>query len=112
ALVTLILAANDVRGQGPVSGQVSIVERSGESSEDLGNTVIYLEPPAVAKQKLQTTKEAIALQSRQFSPHVRVVTQGSKIEFPNQDPFSHNVFSKATQGPFDTDTYGRGKTKD
>src|SRR5205823_1926091 len=37
---------------------------------------------------------------------------GSKIEFPNQDPFNHNVFSKAPQGPFDTESYGRGKTRD
>ena len=43
---------------------------------------------------------------------MRVVTEGSKIEFPNQDPFNHNVFSKASQGPFDTDSYGKGKTKD
>jgi plastocyanin len=112
ALVALMLATNDLQSQGPVSGQVSIIERPGESTEDLGNTVIYLEAPPAMRPKLQPTKETIALQSRQFSPHVRVVPQGSKIEFSNQDPFSHNVFSKATQGPFDTDTYGRGKTKD
>jgi plastocyanin len=107
-----MVATNDLRSQGPVSGQISIIERPGESTEDLGNTVIYLEVPPAMRPKVQGAKETIALQSRQFSPHVRVVTQGSKVEFPNQDPFSHNVFSKATQGPFDTDTYGRGKTKD
>ncbi len=112
ALVALMVARNDLQGQGPVSGQVSIIERPGESTEDLGNTVIYLEAPPAMRPKLQPANETIALQSRQFSPRVRVIPQGSKIEFPNQDPFSHNVFSKATQGPFDTDTYGRGKTKD
>lgn len=112
ALVALMVATNDLRGQGPVSGQVSIVERPGEQTEDLGNTVIYLDVPASMRPKLQPDKQTIALQSRQFSPRVRVVPEGSKIEFPNQDPFSHNVFSKASQGPFDTDTYGRGKTKD
>lgn len=111
-LIALMLATNDLRSQGPVSGQVSIIERPGESTEDLGNTVIYLDLPAAMKPKLQPSKETIALQSRQFSPRVRVVPQGTRIEFPNQDPFSHNVFSKATQGAFDTDTYGRGKTKD
>jgi plastocyanin len=94
-----------------VSGQVSIIERPGEHTEDLGNTVIYLELPAGQRVKLSPTHEQMALQSRQFAPHVRVVAQGSKIEFANQDPFSHNVFSKATQGPFDTDVFGRGKKK-
>jgi plastocyanin len=107
----IIVASNLARGQGPVSGQVSIIERPGESTEDLGNTVIYLDPTTATRPKIESVTDRIALQSRQFSPHVRIVPQGSKIEFPNQDPFSHNVFSKAAQGPFDTDVFGRGKTK-
>ena len=96
-----------------VSGQVSILERAGETTEDLGNVVVFLEPavtPARAP-KLTPTNTVIALQSRQFSPRVRVVTEGSKIEFPNQDPFNHNAFSKFNGG-FDTGVYGRGKTKE
>ena len=111
ALAGLMIAASESRGQGSVSGQVSIMERPGELTEDLGNTVIYLDVPSAMRAKVDATTDRIALQSRQFSPHVRVVSQGSKIEFPNQDPFSHNVFSKAAQGPFDTDVFGRGKTK-
>jgi plastocyanin len=110
-LVALMVAIPSARGQGPVSGQISIVERPGEQSEDLGNAVIYLELPAGVKAKTSPVNETMALQARQFAPHVRVVPQGSKIEFGNQDPFSHNVFSKATQGPFDTDVFGRGKKK-
>jgi plastocyanin len=111
AFVTLMVAQTAANGQGPVSGQVSIVERPGEQTEDLGNTVIYLEPSVALKTKVQPTNESMALQARQFSPQVRIVPQGSKIEFSNQDPFSHNVFTKATQGPFDTDVFGRGKKK-
>ena len=96
-----------------VSGQVSILERPGETTEDLGNVVVFLEPAAVPVRtpKLTPTNTVIALQSRQFSPRVRVVTEGSKIEFPNQDPFNHNAFSKFNGG-FDTGVYGRGKTKE
>ena len=97
--------------QGPVSGQVSIVERPGEQTEDLGNAVVYLELPAGQKAKLAPVNDQMALQARQFAPHIRIVPPGSKVEFVNQDPFSHNVFSKATQGPFDTDVFGRGKKK-
>lgn len=106
------IAATALRAQGAVSGQVALQERPGESTEDLTNAVVYLEPVGGARPKLQTTNTSIALQARQFAPRVRVVTEGSKIEFPNQDPFNHNVFSKASQGPFDTDSYGKGKTKD
>lgn len=96
-----------------VSGQVVIQERQGEVTEDVQNVVVFLEPLGTSTRplKVATVNASIALQSRQFSPRVRVVTEGSKIQFPNQDPFSHNVFSKANGG-FDTGVYGRGKTKD
>lgn len=97
-----------------VSGQVTLVERPGETTEDLGNAVVFLEPAAAASSRarsLTPTNTVIALQSRQFSPRVRVVLEGSKVEFPNQDPFSHNVFSKVNGG-FDTGVYGRGKMRD
>jgi hypothetical protein len=110
-LTALIAAVSAAGGQGPVSGQVSIIERPGEQTEDLGNAVVYLDLPAGMKAKPAPTNEAILLQSRQFASHVRIVPQGSKVEFSNQDPFSHNVFSRAAQGPFDTDVFGRGKKK-
>ncbi|MGH7616996.1 MAG: hypothetical protein ACREPM_07195 [Gemmatimonadaceae bacterium] len=106
------IAARGLSAQGNVSGQVVITERPGEVTEDVNNAVVYLEPAAGTKVKLQAATTSIALQARQFAPRVRIVTEGSKIEFPNQDPFNHNVFSKASQGPFDTDSYGKGKTKD
>jgi plastocyanin len=100
-----------------VSGRVIILERRGEVTEDLQNVVVFLEPVGATSRVRQAgasapvTNSVIALQSRQFSPRVRVVTAGSRIEFPNQDPFSHNVFSKMNGG-FDTGTFGRGKVKD
>jgi plastocyanin len=98
--------------QGAVSGQVVIQERPGEVTEDIANAVVYLEPAGGVKARLAPTNTSITLQSRQFAPRVRVVTEGSKIEFPNQDPFNHNAFSKAAQGPFDTESFGKGKTRD
>src|SRR3954470_22129953 len=109
-LGALMLATASARGQGPVSGQVSIQERPGEQTEDLGNTVIYLDAPA-SKVKAQPINESFSIQGRNILPHVRIVPAGSKLEFVNQDPFSHNVFTKATQGPFDTDVFGRNKKK-
>jgi plastocyanin len=101
--------------QGTVSGQVSLQERPGETTTDLSNTVVYLEPigapPSSGLRRMKETTEQMAMQSRQFSPRVRVVRVGSKIEFPNQDPFSHNIFSNAPGASFDLGLYGRGGNK-
>ena len=114
ALASAVLAGT-VRAQNTtaVRGQVTILERPGETTEDLGNVVVYLEPTgATARPRpVAPINSVINLQSRQFRPRVSVVTEGSRIDFPNQDPFSHNVFSKANGG-FDTNVYGRGKTRE
>jgi hypothetical protein len=39
------------------------------------------------------------------------VAAGRTVAFPNRDPFSHNVFSNADQGPFDLGLYRRGATR-
>ena len=110
--VCLAVLASTLQGQGSVSGQVAILERPGEVSEDLANVVVFLEPVTAGKTKTPApTTTTIALEKRQFSPRVRVIVEGSKVEFPNQDPWNHNVFSK-TNGGFDTGVFGRGKTKD
>lgn len=112
AAALVAVFASTLRGQGPVSGQVVILERPGEVSEDLANVVVFLEPLVVSRGKGPApTTTTVALEKRQFSPRVRVVVEGSKVEFPNQDPWNHNVFSKVNGG-FDTGVYGRGKSKD
>ena len=105
----LICLAPAATAQGAVSGQVSLLERPGESSEDLADVVVWLDPASGARSKLAPSPMTVQLQGRQFSPRVRAVTEGSRIDFPNQDSFSHNVFSKAQDGAFDTGVYGRGK---
>lgn len=110
--VVLMVLARTVSAQGTVSGQVSLLERPGEQSEDLADVIVWLEPAAGAHVRTSPTTTTIQLQGRQFSPRVRVVSQGSKVEFPNTDSFSHNVFSKAPDGAFDTGVYARGRTKD
>lgn len=109
--VSLAVFASTLQGQGRVTGQISILERPGEVSEDLANAVVFLDPVTAKSKAPAPTNTTIALEKRQFSPRVRVIVEGSRIEFPNQDPWNHNVFSK-TNGGFDTGVYGRGKTKD
>ena len=110
-LVVLLVPA--LAAQGAVSGQVNLLERDGEQPDDLADVIVWLEPAGNTRggRTLPATA-TIQLQGRQFSPRVRAVTEGSKVEFPNQDSFSHNVFSKTPDGAFDTGVFPRGRTRD
>ena len=97
--------------QGAVSGQVSIIERPGTRTTDLADAVVWLEPRSGGPNPAHSRAQ-IVMESREFVPRVRVVSTGSSVGFPNQDPFRHNVFSKSGPGEFDLGLYGRGDTKD
>ena len=101
-----------VAAQGAVTGQVSIAERPGARTTDLADAVVWLEPKGGGGTSASRSRAQIVMESREFVPHVRVVCVGSAVGFPNQDPFRHNVFSKAGPSEFDLGLYGRGDTKD
>ena len=48
---------------------------------------------------------------KQFTPHLLVVPTGSSVEFPNLDPFYHNVFSLFNGKRFDLGLYEAGSTR-
>jgi plastocyanin len=54
---------------------------------------------------------AIDMRQKTFIPHVRVVEAGGMVEYPNKDPFSHNVFSTTPGGAFDLGLYPRGESR-
>ena len=49
--------------------------------------------------------------NKQFIPHLLVVPTGSSVEFPNQDPFFHNVFSLFNGKRFDLGLYEPGTSR-
>lgn len=50
--------------------------------------------------------------NKSFEPHLLVVPVGSVVEFPNRDPFFHNVFSLFEGKRFDLGLYEAGSTRD
>lgn len=91
-----------------VSGRVQVTDAGGRQAQDLGNAVVFLEgrgPRAAA------TRIDMALDARQFRPRVVVVPVGTTVQFPNLDPFNHNVFSLNEPNAFDLGLYGRGETE-
>lgn len=111
----MALSAVGAEGQGNVSGELAIIEGPGAERADLRSAVVYLEAPIRVIRALAvpaTLREAtIAMTRREFVPHVRVVLAGGTVTFPNQDPFSHNVFSNADPAPFDLGLYRRGMSR-
>ena len=100
--------------QGSVSGQVALVERKGADRGDLTQAVVWLEAPgrgSVPAADAGLRSGTIAMRGREFIPHVRAVVAGGSVAFPNQDPFSHNVFSNAQPGSFDLGLYRRGASR-
>jgi len=53
----------------------------------------------------------IEQQGETFIPHVLPVLKGSSVEFPNQDPIFHNVFSLSGTNTFDLGRYPTGESK-
>jgi plastocyanin len=53
----------------------------------------------------------LAQKNRMFVPHLLVIPQGSIVDFPNEDPFFHNVFSLFNGKRFDLGLYEAGKSK-
>jgi plastocyanin len=49
--------------------------------------------------------------NKSFDPHLLVIPVGSLVEFPNRDPFFHNVFSLFDGKRFDLGLYEAGNTR-
>src|SRR3989442_10922785 len=96
--------------QGRVAGRVTLLEKGGKSSPDLGAAVVYLDGGAADGAARPVTVD-LAINDKEFVPRVVVVPAGSTVRFQNHDPFDHNVFSASEPNPFDLGQYGRGEAK-
>ena len=47
-------------------------------------------------------------ENKVFIPHVVAIPLGGTVDFPNRDPFFHNVFSNFAGQPFDLPLYAPG----
>ncbi len=90
-------------------GRVEVVHRS-KLKAGSSDVVVWLSAdhplPAMAAPPARLVQK-----NKRFSPHVIAVRAGSEIEFPNQDPFFHDVFSIYRGKPFDLGLYESGSTR-
>jgi plastocyanin len=126
AVLCLCAGATLVRAQQtPVTAQVEIVERSktgdrpgasaakNQSPTDAANVVVWLTPLDDAGQAATPARQTPQLVQRNktFEPHVLVVQVGSEVQFPNKDPYLHNVFSLFDGKRFDLGFYEAGSSR-
>ena len=91
---------------GDIVGRVELTEKGGKKATDLSDVVVYVEN---SKARPKPAKEVLTMKSKNFAPHVLVIGTGTTVEFPNEDPILHNVFSVSGDG-FDLGLYKRPKS--
>lgn len=76
------------------------------------NVVVWLSPLDGNARPTSPGQHYRMLQKeKKFSPHVLAVPVGSEVEFPNHDPFFHNVFSMYRGERFDLGLYEAGMSR-
>ena len=128
-LLTLGLCALSVCGTAVAQGltvtlQVKLQEptHARESSLEPGKgaaperSVAWLTPlgttkPSRSNDVAPTRDFTLAQKNKQFIPHLLVVPTGSNVDFPNFDPFFHNVFSLYNGRRFDLGLYEKGSRR-
>jgi hypothetical protein len=104
--------------------------QSSASESDAGEVRLHIVPsesgksravPAVIWLEAQTGTPALPFsphkqytllqKNRMFVPHLQVIPVNAVVQFPNADPFFHNVFSLFDGKRFDLGLYEAGSTK-
>jgi plastocyanin len=77
---------------------------------EIKNVVVYLKD-IVFRGALPPTKAELRQSHETFVPHVLAITRGSTVDFPNDDPIFHNVFSLSSAATFDLRRYPQGQSR-
>jgi plastocyanin len=74
--------------------------------------VVWLNPiPSDSAPSAKPGHFRLVQKDKSFNPHLLVVPLGSSVDFPNLDPFFHNVFSQFNGKRFDLGLYEEGSDK-
>ncbi len=112
-----LAAAGSARSQGSdVQIRVELVQGKAQKPMTHGNVVVWLSPvpgvmTASAEPSFAPGHFRMEQKDKSFIPHLLVVPMGSTVEFPNLDPFFHNVFSQFNGKRFDLGLYEAGSTR-
>jgi len=101
-MALVALAASKVDAA-QISGRVQLPD--GKPAKE---AIIYLDGGAVSA---PLASAMVDQRNKAFIPHVLVITQGTRVRFPNDDTVFHNVFAYYQAKKFDLGMYPRGASK-
>jgi plastocyanin len=105
---------NDVTMRMAVQRQAAVkVDKQAKAMVDASEIVVWLKPldPVDKNEAVDASgqkKFQLVQHNKTFLPHVLVVPVGTVVNFPNHDPFFHNVFSLFDGKRFDLGLYEAG----
>jgi plastocyanin len=121
-LVCLAVGASSVAQERAVTARIEVVKSgtaeqgpSPKKAADASSVVLWLVPldhsdlPRSAPSASGTSQ--LLQRNKSFEPHLLVVEVGTEVQFPNKDPFFHNIFSLFDGKPFDLGLYEAGSSR-
>ncbi len=100
-----------------VTGTVEVTKSGSQKNPpSSADVAVWLTPvgeshSAATPVSLPKKKFTLLQKNKTFEPHVLVLPSGSEVDFPNKDPFFHNVFSLFDGKRFDLGLYEAGVSK-
>jgi plastocyanin len=86
------------------------VSRPAPKAAEIANVIVFLKD-APRQGDLPVTTATVMQKEEAFVPRVVAITRGSTVDFPNSDPFFHNVFSLSRGASFDLGRYPKGESR-
>ncbi len=119
ALALSAMAVSPRWADGPlcaVQGRIEILNPKAKlrgGAADASGVVVWLNPikGTPRAESAASPRRTLEQRNKRFVPHVMAVQVGTEIEFPNYDPFFHNVFSVFDGKRFDLGLYASGESR-
>jgi plastocyanin len=113
-LATSAATVPETVGTGPandVTGEITLSQAGADNSPDASEVVVWLTPGTptdVTHPPADKPHFRLVQRNKRFEPNLLVVPVGSVVDFPNADPWFHNVFSLYRGKRFDLGLYQAG----
>lgn len=91
--------------------KVTVQRSSGDKAAGNSNVVVWLAPVGSSPPRPPVVHPRLVQKNKRFEPHLLVIPVGTVVEFPNEDPFFHNVFSLYKGKRFDLGLYEAGSSR-
>ena len=94
-----------------VVGEVELSQVGSDHLADASRVVVWLLPINAVQKVRATTQQPhyrLVQRNKRFEPNLLVIPVGSVVDFPNADPWFHNVFSLYRGKRFDLGLYQAG----